>query len=109
MNPDYPVCCPDTDHYTNWCGATADGCPSSLKKLPKMAANKKIQKPTKQLADGCDGKDCRNNWCCNESDYPICCPIGDDGIQWCANSADDCPPTYTTTTKPPPTPTAARS
>jgi len=156
-NPDYPVCCPDTDYFTNWCGATADDCPTSLKKLPKMAAdknarqvkrsyrkecagtncgdgtccddagysvccpvcddgslwcadtaddcgcnakrlppmaaNKKIQKPTKQMGDGCDGTDCGNNWCCNDSDYSVCCPIGDDGIQWCANDADDCPST----------------
>merc|ERR1719450_700371 len=40
-NPDYPVCCPDTPYYTNWCGSTADGCPSSNKQLPKMAAEKK--------------------------------------------------------------------
>jgi len=84
-DPDYPVCCPDTDYYTNWCGATADDCPSSIKKLPTMAADKRSSKKD------CDGTDCGNGWCCNESDYPVCCPVADDGTQWCADVDDDCP------------------
>merc|ERR1712227_495768 len=48
-NPDYPVCCPDTDYFTNWCGATADDCPTSLKKLPKMAAGKNALELTVEM------------------------------------------------------------
>lgn len=24
---EYPVCCPDTDHYINWCASDFDSCP----------------------------------------------------------------------------------
>merc|ERR1711868_294619 len=88
-NRDYPLCCPG---WSDNCVVSWDGC-DDTNKLPKMAANKRIQKSSKQLGDGCDGADCGNGWCCNDSDYSVCCPIGDDGIQWCANDADDCPST----------------
>jgi len=85
MDPGFPVCCSDSDDFTNWCAATFDDCPSSAKKLPKMAADKRSSKKD------CDGTDCGNGWCCNESDYPVCCPVGGDGFQWCANTLDECP------------------
>merc|ERR1712112_50702 len=89
---DYPVCCPDTDFYTNWCAVDADSCPQSSKTLPKMAAKKKLLKSMKMIGDEqCDGTDCGNGWCCNDDDYSICCPICDDGTQWCAGCPDDCP------------------
>merc|ERR1712098_933622 len=68
-----------TDDGEQWCADTADDCPTSIKKLPTMAADKRSSKKD------CDGTDCGNNWCCNESDYPVCCPMGDDGTQWCAD------------------------
>jgi len=82
---DYPVCCPVADDGTQWCADVDDDCPSSIKKLSAMAADKRSYKKD------CDGTDCGNNWCCNESDYPVCCPVGDDGTQWCADEDDDCP------------------
>jgi len=89
---DYPVCCPDTDFYTNWCAVDADSCPQSSKTLPETAAKKKLLKSMKMIGDEqCDGTDCGNGWCCNDDDYSICCPICDDGTQWCAGCADDCP------------------
>jgi len=82
---DYPICCPMSDDGTQWCADTDDDCPSSIKKLSTMAADKRSYKKD------CDGTDCGNGWCCNESDYPVCCPVGDDGTQWCADVDDDCP------------------
>jgi len=87
-DPDYPVCCPDTDYYTNWCAATADDCPSSIRKfLPKMAADKNARQEKRSSKKQCDGTDCGNGYCCNDADYPVCCP---DGL-WCGATADDCP------------------
>merc|ERR1719420_1543684 len=91
-DPDYPVCCPDYDFFSNWCAVDADCCPQSSKTLPKMAAKKKLLKSMKMIGqEQCDGTDCGNGWCCNDDDYSICCPICDDGTQWCAGCADDCP------------------
>merc|ERR1712117_687734 len=90
---DYPICCPNTDDHTLWCGATADDCPSPTKKLHKMAANKRIQRSSKPLVDGCDGTDCGDGWCCNDSDYTVCCPDIVDDTRWCGATADDCPST----------------
>merc|ERR1719351_533569 len=73
------VCCPDNDHYTNWCAATLDDCPTYIKKLPKMAANKKIQKlvmSTTNIGDCDGGVDCGDGWCCPVADY-VCCPDND--------------------------------
>merc|ERR1712227_948627 len=81
-NGDYPVCCPDSD----WCGATADDCPSTTKKLPKMAANKRIQKTSKPI-EGCFGTECDDGRCCNNMDYPLCCPGWSDN---CVVSWDGC-------------------
>jgi len=87
--PDFPVCCPDTDYYTNWCAATADDCPSSIKKfIPKMAADKNARQEKRSSKKQCDGTDCGDGYCCNEADYPVCCP-GDH--LWCGATADDCP------------------
>merc|ERR1711902_203671 len=79
-NMDYPLCCPG---WSDNCVVSWDGC-DDINKLPKMAANKRIQKSSKPLVDGCDGTDCGNGWCCNDSVFSLCCPMGDDGTQWCA-------------------------
>ena len=41
-DPDYPVCCPDYDIFSNWSAVDADCCPQSSKILPKMAAKKNL-------------------------------------------------------------------
>ena len=92
-DPDYPVCCPDYDIFSNWSAVDADCCPQSSKILPKMAAKKNLVKSMKMIGqEQCDGTYCGGGWCCNDPDYPVCCPETDffPVDFWCAVDADSC-------------------
>ena len=74
-------CCPDGIY----CADTEDDCDSTLAKKKQML-QLTSNDATLERSDDCDLVDCKDGTCCDNPQFPTCCPEGD----FCAAADSPC-------------------